>query len=226
MGYLRPLTYQNSQRSILTMQNQEKLTYDQQEAQISQKSRDFINMLTKRGILGNPTITDEKVRAARQRKDRDSYHNTLLLLQNYRTLVWVMECFPETVAEELDSPFADIDELLEQMDLQLAMGNRKLENKLEGAKRSRLLLDRINDALTVLRHKPKNGEELYRLIYLTYIGPEVLSHSELIYRLALSSRQYYRLREQAIAVLSLRLWSAPSADVEFWLDMLTFLESI
>ncbi len=176
--------------------------------------------------MANPKVTDEKIRAARQKKDRDSYHNTLLLLQNYRTLVWVMECFPETVAEELDRPFSDVDELLEQMDLQLTMGNRKLENQLEGAKKSRLLLDRVNEALTVLRQKPRNGDDLYKLIYLTYIGPETLSHRELIYRLAMSSRQYYRFREQAITILSIRLWSAPSANVDFWLDMLTFLESI
>lgn len=208
------------------MKNQEKMTYEQQEAQIAEKSQAFINILTQRGILANPKVTDEKIRAARQKKDRDSYHNTLLLLQNYRTLVWVMECFPETVAEELDRPFSDVDELLEQMDLQLAMGNRKLENQLEGAKKSRLLLDRVNEALTVLRQKPRNGDDLYKLIYLTYIGPETLSHRELIYRLAMSSRQYYRFREQAITILSIRLWSAPSANVDFWLDMLTFLESI
>ena len=208
------------------MKNQEKMTYEQQEAQIAEKSQAFINLLTQRGILANPKVTDEKIRAARQKKDRDSYHNTLLLLQNYRTLVWVMECFPETVAEELDRPFSDVDELLEQIDLQLTMGNRKLENQLEGAKKSRLLLDRVNEALTVLRQKPRNGDDLYKLIYLTYIGPETLSHRELIYRLAMSSRQYYRFREQAITILSIRLWSAPSANVDFWLDMLTFLESI
>ena len=208
------------------MKNQEKMTYEQQEAQIAEKSQAFINLLTQRGILANPKVTDEKIRAARQKKDRDSYHNTLLLLQNYRTLVWVMECFPETVAEELDRPFSDVDELLEQMDLQLTMGNRKLENQLEGAKKSRLLLDRVNEALTVLRQKPRNGDDLYKLIYLTYIGPETLSHRELIYLLAMSSRQYYRFREQAITILSIRLWSAPSANVDFWLDMLTFLESI
>ena len=209
------------------MQNpNEKMTYEQQEAQLAEKSQAFINLLTQRGILANPKVTNEKIRAARQKKDRDSYHNTLLLLQNYRTLVWVMECFPATVAEELDRPFSDVDELLEQMDLQLAMGNRKLENQLEGAKKSRLLLDRVNEALTVLKQKPKNGMELYRLIYLTYIGPETLRHKELLYRLNLSSRQYYRFREQAITVLSIRLWSAPAADVDFWLEMLTFLESI
>ena len=209
------------------MQNPtEKLTYEQQEAQIAEKSQAFINLLTQRGILANPKVTNEKIRAARQKKDRDSYHNTLLLLQNYRTLVWVMECFPETVAEELDRPFSDVDELLEQMDLQLAMGNKKLETRLEGARKSRLLLDRVNDALTVLKHKPNNGKKLYRLIYLTYIAPEQLSHTELLYRLDMSSRHYYRLRQQAITILSIRLWSAPSAELDVWLDMLEFLEGL
>ena len=209
------------------MQNpNEKMTYELQEAQIAEKSQAFINLLSKRGLLANPKVTNGKIRAARQKKDRDSYHNTLLLLQNYRTLVLVMECFPETVAEELDRPFSDVDQLLEQMDLQLAMGNRKLENHLEGAKKSRLLLDRVNDALTVLEHKPNNGKKLYRLIYMTYIAPEQLSHTELLYRLDMSSRHYYRLRQQAITVLSLRLWSAPSAEAGFWLDMLSFLEEL
>lgn len=208
------------------MKDNKNLTYEQQDAQIAEKSQAFINLLTQRGILANPKVTNEKIRAARQKKDRDSYHNTLLLLQNYRTLVWVMECFPETVAEELDRPFSDVDELLEQMDLQLAMGNRKLENQLEGAKKSRLLLDRVNEALTVLKHKPGNGKKLYRLIYLTYIAPEQLSHRELLYRLDMSSWHYYRLRQQAITTLSIRLWSVPSAEVDLWLDMLEFLEGL
>ena len=209
------------------MKNQdENLTYSKEEANMAEKSQAFIDILTKRGILANQSITNERIRAIRQRKDRNSYHNTMQLLQNYRTLVWVMECFPETVAEELDVPFEDVDVLLEQMDLQLAMGNRKLESRMEGTKKSRLLLDRVNEALTVLRQKPGNGAVLYKLIYLTYIGPDMLTHKELLYRLSLSSRQYYRYREQAITILSLRLWSSPATDVDFWLDMLTFLESI
>lgn len=208
------------------MQNQENLIYEQQEAKISKKSREFIDMLTKRGILGDKRISNERIRAIQQEKSRNSYHNTLLLLQNYRDLIWAMECFPETVAEELDSPLASVDALLEQMDLTLAMGNKKLESRLEAAKKSRLLLDRINDALTVLKHKPNNGKKLYRLIYLTYIAPEQLSHTELLYRLDMSSRHYYRLRQQAITILSIRLWSVSGEELGIWLDLLEFLENL
>lgn len=201
-------------------------TYELQEAQMSEKSQEFIKMLTQRGILGDKRITDDKARAIKRRRDRDCYHNTMLLLQNYRTLLWVMECFPETIAEELDKPLTDIDSLLEQIDLQLAMGNRKLESRLEGAKKSRVLLDRVNDALTVLKQKPGNGKKLYRLIYMTYIAPEQLTNTELLYRLDISSRHYYRLRQQAITILSIRLWSAPSTDVGLVMDMLAFLEDL
>ena len=72
--------------------------------------------------------------------------------------------------------------------------------------------------------KPDDGERLYELIYLTYIGPEVLNHNDLLYRLNVSSRHYYRLREQAISILSIRLWSAPNKEIDFWLDILSAIE--
>lgn len=67
---------------------------------------------------------------------------------------------------------------------------------------------------------------MYQILYLTYITPEPLSHAEILYRLEMSSRNYYRLRQQAITILSIRLWSAPSTDVDFWLEMLEFLEKM
>ena len=92
--------------------------------------------------------------------------------------------------------------------------------------KSRLLLDRVNDALTILKKKPDNGEKMYELIYLTYIAPEKLSHSELLYRLDISSRHYYRLRQQAFGILSIRLWSAPVAEMDSWLEVLNLLEQL
>lgn len=207
----------------MSRQNNKKL-YEQQENSLLEQSDTFIDLLTKRGVLADKGIDDEKIRSARQEKTRNRYHNTLLLLQNYRTIAWMMECFPETIAEELDSPLGELDMLLEQMDLEMSMGNKKLEARMEGIQKSRLLLDRVNEALTVLKKKPENGERLYKLIYLTYIAPEQLNHTELLYRLDMSSRHYYRLRQQAITILSIRLWAAPAADVDLWLDMLTLLE--
>ncbi|MFT3951747.1 MAG: hypothetical protein QM689_07400 [Oscillospiraceae bacterium] len=210
----------------MSSQNNEKDLYEQQEERISAQSDAFIGLLTKRGILADLSIDDQKIRKAQKDKKRSTYHNTLMLLQHYRTILWVLECFPAEVAEELDQPLADLDTLLDRMDLELGLGNRKLDSRLEGIRKSRLLLDRMNEALTVLKKKPENGERLYQLIYQTYIAPEQLNHTELLYRLDMSSRHYYRLRQQAITILSIRLWAAPAAEVDFWLEMLTLLEGI
>ena len=210
----------------MSKQNDEKELYEQQESKILAQSDAFINLLIRRGILEDRQIDNEKLREARKEKRKNTYHNTLMLLQHYRTIAWMMECFPETVAEELEKPFEELDTLLEQVDLEMARGNRKLENRMEGMQKSRLLMDRVNEALTVLKKKPENGEKLYNLIYLTYIAPEQLNHTELLYRLDISSRHYYRLRQQAITILSIRLWAAPARDVDFWLEMLTLLEGV
>lgn len=198
----------------------------EQQEKLQVQSDAMIGLLTDRGILPDTGIENEKVREARKEKRKNTYHNTLMLLQHYRTIVWLFECFPENVAGELEKPFEGVDTLLEQMDLEVSWGNRKLESRLEGIQKSRLLLDRVNEALTVLKKKPENGERLYKLIYLTYIAPERLSHNELLYRLDMSSRHYYRLRQQAITILSIRLWAAPDTEVDVWLDMLTLIEGM
>lgn len=200
--------------------------YEQQEERIRVQSDAFITLLTERGILGDHRIDDERIRNARQAKQKNTYHNTLMLLKNYRTIAWMLECFPDNVAAELDRPFENLDELIDHIDIEMSMGNRKLESRIEGVRKSRLLLDRVNEALTVLKKKPENGEILYNLIYQTFITPENLTLTDILYRLDISPRHYYRLRSQAITILSIRLWSAPAKDVDFWLEMLTLLEGL
>ena len=203
-----------------------KALYEQQESQLSAQSSAFINLLTKRGILEDREIDNDRIRQAQKEKKRNMYHNTLLLLQHYRNIVWALECFPATVAEELDHPLGDLDALLDRMDLEFGMNNRKLESRMESVRKSRLLLDRVNEALSVLKRKPENGAKMYELIYLTYIAPDKLSHTDLLYRLDISPRHYNRLRQQAFTILSIRLWSAPAGEVDSWLEVLTLLESI
>ncbi len=83
----------------------------QQEEKILVQSDAFISLLTKRGILAEQKIDSEKVCSAKWEKTRNSYHNTLMLLLQYRTIVWMMECFPETIAEKLEKPFEGVDVL-------------------------------------------------------------------------------------------------------------------
>lgn len=188
--------------------------------ELQEQTDTIVQMLRRRGVLPDLTITDENRRAARQKQHQECFHNTLMLLKNYRNIAWMVECFPEAVAEELEQPFETVDALLERAEISSNFGDRRLENRLVGVEQTRLLLDRVNEALTVLRRKPENGQLLYDLIYLTFISSETLTIQELLYRLNLSSRHYYRLREQAITVLSLRLWAAPNSNVDLWLELL------
>ena len=176
-------------------------------------------MLTAQGLLEDDSIQDETRRKAQRERLQKLYHNTQVLLSHYRDIAWALECFPETVAQELDEPFDKLDTLLDRMDAEAGMGNRKLESRVESLRKSRLLLDRINDALTVLKKKPGNGPRLYELIYLTYIVPEKLSHTDLMFRLDLSSRQFYRLRDQAIDVIAVRLWAVPVGEMDLLLGV-------
>lgn len=206
--------------------NSGKSLYEQQENKLSQQSAAFIDLLTKRGILGDPTIDDDRVRQAKKDRKKSMYHNTfLLLLQHYRTILWTLECFPSDVAEELDHPLRDLDTLLDRIDVELGMNNRKLESRMESIRRSRLLVDRLNEAVSILKSKPANGRKMYDIIYMTFLGPDKLTHEELLYRLDISARHYYRLRTQAINIIALRLWSAPAGEVDSWLEVLTILEN-
>lgn len=191
---------------------------------LSPQTEQFISLLERRGIVEDPEITSERARETEQALRRNMYHNTQSMLKNYRDIVWALECFPERVAEELDRPLKDLDALLSAVDTQLAMNNAKLEHKLLSIQKSRMLLDRINEALTVLRHKPGNGELMYNIIFQTYITPDKLTHTEILYRLGISDRHYYRLRQQAVNILSIRLWTAPAGCLDAWLEILTLLE--
>lgn len=203
-----------------------KAAYNQEEDRIVAHSEAFIELLVRRGILGDQKIDNEKIRIAQQEKKKNTYHNTLMLLKHYRTIAWMLECFPDSIAEELDQPFGGLDELIDRIDIESSLDNKKLESRIAGIQKSRILLDRVNEALTVLKKKPSDGERLYNLIYQTYITPEKLSLTDLLYRLDLSPRHYYRLREQAVTILSIRLWASPAKDVDFWLEMLTLLEGL
>ncbi len=133
-----------------------------------------------------------KARAAEQELRRNMYHNTQIMLKHYRDIVWALECFPSEIAEELEAPLKDLDALLSVVDTQVALGNAKLEHRLLSVRKSRLLLDRINDALTVLRNKPGNGELMYNIIFQTFITPDKLTHSDILYRLDISERHSRR----------------------------------
>ena len=122
------------------------------------------------------------------------------LLKSYRDIQWMLRCFPDTIAEELDAPLHDLDALIQLVSSEIDWGNQKVESRMESIRRSRLMMDQINKAISILRNKPGNGELLYNLIYLTYVALEKLMIAEICAQLHVSDRQYYRLRQQALNI--------------------------
>ena len=179
-----------------------------------------LSFLRERGILADESITPQQIE---EKKRKEAYHNTLLLLSNYRNILWQTDSELETIAAELNLPLQKLDAVLSRIDAEIGMENRRLELRLERLAKTRQLLDRVNDALTSLKRKPDNGPLLYELIYLTYIGEEKLVLNDILYRLNISRRHYYRLKEQAVSTISLRLWSAPTTDLEIWLGLVSML---
>ena len=189
-------------------------------------SAQILSLLKRQGYIKDPSIRDEQHRQAEQAKRKKLYHNTTLLLQHYRDIRWALECFPEEISEELGHPLHDLDSLLNLVSDKLDWDNRKLEERLRGVQQSRLLLERVNESLSVLKQKPRDGMLMYNVIYQTYITPEKLSHTDILYRVGISSRHYYRNREQAIHVLSICLWATPSAELDTWIEVLTLLDEV
>ena len=103
------------------------------------QSQALLALLTAQGLLEDGSIPDEERRKAQQERLQKLYHNTQVLLSHYRDIAWALECFPEAVAQELDEPFEKLDTLLDRMDAEAGMGNRKLESRVEGLRKSRLL---------------------------------------------------------------------------------------
>ena len=179
-----------------------------------------LSFLRDRGILTGDDVSPQQIV---ENKQKQAYHNTLLLLANYRNILWQTDSELETIAAELELPLQNLDAVLSRIDAQIGMENRRLELRLERLAKTRQLLDRINDALTTLKRKPENGQLLYDLIYMTYIGEEKLLQTDVLFRLNISRRHYYRLKEQAISIISLWLWSAPSSDLDLWLELVSML---
>lgn len=202
----------------------DKSLYEQQEDHILEKSDAFITLLTKRGILGDSKIDDQKVREAKKERQKLAYHNTEMLMKNYRHIIWQTECEAGRIADELNLPLRNLDAILSRIDAEIGMGNRRIEGKLESLNKLRALVDRVNEALSLLKKKPDNGDKLYEVIYLTFITPEKLTQNDILYRLDMSRRHYYRLREQALTVLSIRLWAAPTSELDMWLDLMTLVD--
>lgn len=200
-----------------------KKSHAEEEKKLSGTEERFIDFLMKSGYLADPKIEDLKTRRSRQENNKQTYHNTRMLLENYRDLMWAMESVPAELRAELDVPMTELDALISRLDLEMSMGNRRVESRLQTIVKSRMLLERLNEAIAFLKTKPTDGEQLYQVIYQTYIGEKKESVFDVMSELGLSKGKYYDMRQRAITLVGMKLWAAPDANFELWMELLSML---
>ena len=81
-----------------------------------------------------------------------------------------MNSIPSELKQELNIPLSDLDGLLDRLDTEMSLENVEMENRLRTIMKSRLLIDRLNEAVSVLKDKPTDGDLMYEVIYRTTIA--------------------------------------------------------
>ena len=148
------------------------------------------------------------------------YHDTWKLLQKYRDVVWSMELSVQQVKISFEKEFGQtIDDFLDSIYSAGAdLSGTEIEQHARCIQRSNQMIKLVDGALDILRYKHRNGEELYWILYYTFIVPQQLQNTQQIidklriHIREISYRTYFRKRQEAIDSLSSILWGYTSKD--------------
>lgn len=142
------------------------------------------------------------------------FHNTELLLKNYRDVVWSLEVSVfhanNSFLEEYGSTLEDF------LDMSYAAGmeveDSDIATRMKSMNRSRNMLRVIDSAVDLLWKKHRNGKIYYWVLYYSYLSPQGLgSIAEFVDKLSsyakdMSRRTCFRRRDEAILQLGRLLW--------------------
>lgn len=148
------------------------------------------------------------------------YHDTWKLLQKYRDVVWSMELSVQQVKISFEKEFGQtIDDFLDSIYSAGAdLSGTEIEQHARCIQRSNQMIKLVDGALDILRYKHRNGEELYWILFYSFIVPQKLQNTQqIIDKLydhigEISYRTYFRKRKEAIDVLGSILWGYSAKD--------------
>lgn len=142
------------------------------------------------------------------------FHNTELLLRNYRDVVWSLEVSVfhanTSFLEEYGSSLEDFLEMSYVAGIDVDASD--VAARIKSINRSRNMLRIIDSAVELLRKKHRKGEIYYWTLYYSYLSPQELENVEEIveklsnYTKDMSRRTYFRKRDEAILQLGRLLW--------------------
>ncbi len=177
-----------------------------QDKWITEEARKLADYLVSSGIIQDLDVKNDQVREIIRRKNELAYHNTELLLKRYRDFAWQMSYAPFEIASELDHSCENIQEVIRAFDYEFVTHNKSMEYRLERLENSVLMFKTLNEAITVMRKRPKIGELLYKIIYYTYIDPEERSINDILQILMIKRSYYYDMKKEAISTITTRMW--------------------
>ena len=148
------------------------------------------------------------------------YHDTLLLLKNYRNVVWSMELSAEQLRKDFTVEFgSSVEEFLDSVYMAGAdLSGTKIESHARSIERSRKMLALVDSAASLLRTKHPCGEAYYWILYFTYFSPQPFENISIIidqlrpHIRDISRSTYFRRRDDAITAISSVLWGYTSKD--------------
>ena len=149
------------------------------------------------------------------------YHDTWKLLKKYRDVVWSMELSVHQIQGEFQIEYgsSSVEDFLDAASLAGAdLSGTDIEQRARSIERSNKMINLVRSAVDLLRHRHKNGETYYWILYYTYLIPQQLdSIADIIEQLRphirdISRRTYFNRREDAVEALSSILWGYSAKD--------------
>ena len=156
-----------------------------------------------------------------KKKDEDTlFHNTEVLLKNYRDVVWSLEVAVHRVIQNFYQEYGrDIEGFLElTYEAGLDLNGTEIEAQTKTIARSRNMLRMIDCSVDLLRTKHKNGELYYWILYYTYLSPQEMQNIDEIvdklkdYMKDISRSTYFRKKNEAVMQLGRVLWGYTSRE--------------
>ena len=156
------------------------------------------------------------------------YHDTWKLLSKYRDVVWSLELSVQQVRKQFQIEYGkSIEDFLESVYLAGAdLTGTDIEHQARCIQRSAKMIGLVDEAMQLMKEKHRDGEELYWIIYYTYmISPQMRNTDQIVERMCdhvpgISLRTYFRRKQYAIDVLSTILWGYSAKDSKDILDEL------
>ena len=163
-----------------------------------------------------------------KKDDKAIFHNTQLLLEHYRDVVWSLEVSVfqanTNFQEEFGSTIEEFLELSYEAGLDLPASD--VAARIRSINKSRNMLRIIDSAVALLREKYRNGEECYWVLYYTYLSSqEIGGVDEIVEKLSEMFRDflrstYYRRKNESIRRMGDLLWGFRTSCCDPALELL------